>query len=101
KHVVVFSICMQSNEQRCNTLQTIVGVFAHLCNAPERVVEMMAHAGLSVSSSSVLNMVNSLSKKSKHLIRDFVQTTCVSVGYDNLDVAFKSAQPTIEKTVTT
>ncbi|KDQ12171.1 hypothetical protein BOTBODRAFT_76648, partial [Botryobasidium botryosum FD-172 SS1] len=97
KRVVLFSICMQSNERRCNALQTIVGMFAHSCNTPERVLETIAHAGLSVSSSSVLNMVNSLSKKAVDVTKETVRSTCVGIGYDNLDVQFKSSQPTIEK----
>ncbi|KDQ05607.1 hypothetical protein BOTBODRAFT_72403, partial [Botryobasidium botryosum FD-172 SS1] len=98
KRVVLFSICMQSNERRCNALQTIVGMFAHSCNTPERVLETIAHAGLSVSSSSVLHMVDSLSKKAAGLTQETVRSNCFSVGYDNLDIQFKSSQPTIEKT---
>ncbi|KDQ16396.1 hypothetical protein BOTBODRAFT_95821, partial [Botryobasidium botryosum FD-172 SS1] len=97
KRVVLFSICMQSNQPRCNALQMVVGIFTHSCNTPERVIEIIAHAGLCVSAPSINNMVNSMSKKARDLTKASVRATLVSLGYNNLDVQFKSHQPTIEK----
>lgn len=57
---------------------------------------MLAHAGLSTSSSTNTKMVSSLSTKSGDTITKCVQAICASLGYDNLDIAFKSEQPTIE-----
>ncbi|KAG8989616.1 hypothetical protein FRB90_002167, partial [Tulasnella sp. 427] len=93
---VLFSICMQSSNSRCNALQTVVGLFAHSCNAPERIVEMMAHAGLSVSPQSSRNMLKSMSTESRKKLRLQTSKSPVAIAYDNLDISFKTEQPTVE-----
>jgi hypothetical protein len=50
-----------SNEQ-FNALQCIVGFFLESKGTPEGVIEMLAHMGVSVSTQTTRNMVNSLTK---------------------------------------
>jgi hypothetical protein len=75
----------------------MMGLFCHSTNAPELVIEMLAHAGLSISASSIHNMIASLSNKSADKIRSLAQTLTASFAYDNFDMEFKSHNPTIEK----
>ena len=75
----------------------MIGLFCHSTNAPELVIETLAHAGLSISPSSIHNMVNSLSTKSVDNIQSLAQTLTASFAYDNFDMEFKSHTPTIEK----
>ncbi|KAI0083556.1 hypothetical protein BDY19DRAFT_1079007 [Irpex rosettiformis] len=56
------SIIMFSMNQKCNALATAMGMFFHSANTPELVVEVFAHAGLSVSTTSIHSMIASLSK---------------------------------------
>ena len=92
---------MQSSNQRCNALQSAVGLFLESCNTPETVRELLAHMGLSVSTTAINDMVNSLSKESRTEIQMLGQTLLTSYAYDNLDIDLKHAIPTIEKDPTT
>lgn len=63
---------------------------------PEKVVEVLAHAGLSISLSSIHNAVTSVSKEISSKIRSEVRTLRAAFAYDNFDIAFKTSQPTLE-----
>jgi hypothetical protein len=60
KTIVTISILLQSINEQCNYLQSVLGIFFHLTSVPEKVIEMLAHAGLSISLSSIHNAVKSL-----------------------------------------
>ncbi|KAG5650233.1 hypothetical protein H0H81_000219 [Sphagnurus paluster] len=62
--VVIMSILMMNTNQRCNPVAAVIGIFCHSTSAPELVTEMLAHAGLSISTTATHDMVNSLSLKS-------------------------------------
>ncbi|KAF6764718.1 hypothetical protein DFP72DRAFT_799188 [Ephemerocybe angulata] len=97
KKVICLSIMMQHGNQRCNALQSIVGLFLHSCNTPESVVEFLAQVGLSVSATSINNAVTSMSDKCKERQRDMGQTLFATYAYDNLDVYLQKAVPVAEK----
>ncbi|GLB39303.1 hypothetical protein LshimejAT787_0604650 [Lyophyllum shimeji] len=97
KKVVCVSVMLQSTNHKCNALQSIIGVFLQSCNTPETVREFLAHAGLSVSTTSINNAVNNLSKEAKAKMRELGQTFLASYAYDNLDIDLKHSVPTIEK----
>ena len=63
---------------------------------PEKVIETLAHAGLSISLLSIHNAVKSLSREAGQKIQAAVQTLKTSFAYDNFDINFKSSEPTIE-----
>ena len=86
-----------SSNKKCNALPSMLGLFCHLTNTPELVIEMLAHAGLSISTSSIYNMVTLLSIKSADHIQSLAQILTASFAYDNFDMEFKSHAPTIEK----
>jgi hypothetical protein len=58
---------------------------------------MLVHAGFSISTTSIHDMVGSLSSKSVEKVRSLAQTLTASFAYDNFDMEFKSDNPTIEK----
>lgn len=63
RRVVIISILMFTTNQKFNALAATMGMFFHPTSTPELVVEVFAHAGLSVSITTIHNMVNSLSLK--------------------------------------
>ncbi|KIK79759.1 hypothetical protein PAXRUDRAFT_160419, partial [Paxillus rubicundulus Ve08.2h10] len=63
---------------------------------PTQVIDVLSHAGLSTSASSINNVVNSLSKESMCAIKKSVQTLQTAFAYDNFNIDFKTAQPTVE-----
>ena len=91
------SIIMFSTNQKCNALATAMGFFFHSTNTPELVVEVFAHAGLSVSTTTIHNIVNSLSKSANDEIQKLAKTKVFAFAYDNFDMDFKSWSSTIEK----
>ena len=88
---------MHSTNQRCNTLQSAVGVFLHSCNAPETVRELLAQMGLSVSANTIHNAIINLSKEAGNGIRQLGQSLLTLYAYDNLDIDLKHSVPTVEK----
>ena len=97
KVVTITSMLLMSSNQKCNALPSMIGLFCHSTNAPELVIETLAHAGLCISTTSIHSMVNSLSTKSADNIRSLAQTLTASFAYDNFDMEFKSYIPSIEK----
>ena len=100
KCVVVISILLQSTNEKCNYLQSILGIFFHSTSVPEKVIETLAHAGLSISLTSIHNAVTSLLKEAAVKIRDTVQTLTAAFAYDNFDINFQTTEPTIENQTT-
>ena len=88
---------MHSSNVRCNALQSLVGVFLHSCNAPETIMEMLAHMGLSISVTTVNAAVANLSREAEVGIRTLGETVLAAYAYDNLDVDLKHQVPTAEK----
>ncbi|RDB20638.1 hypothetical protein Hypma_012103 [Hypsizygus marmoreus] len=98
KKVVCLSVMLQSSNHRCNALQSIIGVFLQSCNTPETVREFLAHAGLSVSTTSINKAISNLSRESELKIRQLGQMFSSLYALDNLDIDLKHSVPTIEKT---
>ena len=88
---------LQSSNQNCNTLQSIIGVFLKSCNAPETVCEFLAHAGLSLSTTSINTAVTNLSREVGTKIRELGRSFLASYAYDNLDIDLKHSVPMLEK----
>ena len=87
---------MQSTNQRCNALQTSIGLFLHACSAPEEVTEFLAHTGLSISTTAINDAVTSLSKQSAWKRRKTGQTLCTAYAVDNVDIELKHLVPTVD-----
>ncbi|KIK32774.1 hypothetical protein CY34DRAFT_27153 [Suillus luteus UH-Slu-Lm8-n1] len=83
-------------DNRCNTLQCVFGIFLHSTGTPQRVIDVLAHAGVSISTQSIATAVKSLSNEAGVQIKQAVQTLTTALAYDNFDIDFKTAQPTIE-----
>ena len=97
KAVWIISIMMQSSNQKCNFLQSVIGIFLHSCNTPQKVVQMLARTGCSISVNTINKAIKSLSAQTYSLLRDMGQTLQVSYTYDNFDIDFKTNLPTVEQ----
>ena len=75
----------------------MLGLFFRTTNTLELVIKTLAHAGLSISTTSIHSMVNLLSTKSADDIWSLAQTLTASFAYDNFNMEFKSHTPTIDK----
>ncbi|KAI1783104.1 hypothetical protein LXA43DRAFT_1135135, partial [Ganoderma leucocontextum] len=97
KAAVTMSILMQNTNQRCNALQSTLGIYLHACRASESVIELLSRIGISISRSSIDSAVKSLWKESHVNIRKVGQSLLGSYVFDNFDIEVKHLVPTTEK----
>jgi hypothetical protein len=90
------SIILHNANQRCNILQSVIGVYIHTANTPEDVVDIMARLGVSISSSSINAAISSLSADATQEILKVAMTGTMMFGWDNFDVQLKPLVPRIE-----
>lgn len=95
------SILMNTANQRCNAFASVVGIFLHGHNVPEKVVEVLSRIGVCISQSAIHGAIKSLSKDADTRIRALGQSLLVAYAYDNFDVNLKSAKPTLQAQSTT
>ncbi|KIK73655.1 hypothetical protein PAXRUDRAFT_20626 [Paxillus rubicundulus Ve08.2h10] len=88
---------MQGINQKLNALQSILGFFLQSAHAPQKVIDTLAHLGVSISTDAINLAVRSLSAESQNALRDLGQSLLVSYAYDNFDVDLKSQVSTVEK----
>jgi hypothetical protein len=88
---------MNNSNMCCNTLQAIVGMFAHSTGTSEKMVEFLSHAGLSIAPISINQMVSHMSSEAQRSLKDELAGLVSAIGYDNLEVRFDTEQPTAEK----
>src|ERR1700678_2790378 len=93
----MISIMMQSRNAKCNVLESVFGIFLHLTNTPQKVIQVLSHMGISISISAIHTAIHSLSLETHETLRAMGQTLIVGYAYDNFDIDFKTAVPTIEK----
>ncbi|KAF8214744.1 hypothetical protein K438DRAFT_1441384, partial [Mycena galopus ATCC 62051] len=97
KTAVMISIIMQSRNSKCNALESVFGIFLHSTNTPEKVIQALAHMGISISPTAIHRAIHSLSSETVETLRDMGETLLVGYSYDNFDINFPTIVPTIEK----
>ncbi|KAJ7105154.1 hypothetical protein C8R44DRAFT_529514, partial [Mycena epipterygia] len=90
-------IMMQSRNNKCNALESVFGIFLHSTNTPEKVIQALAHMGISISPAAIHTAIHALSAETVITLRQMGQTLLVGYAYDNFDVNFPTIVPTIEK----
>lgn len=92
---------LYANNQQCNLIPAVVGIFLHACNAPERVVDVLWRMNTSMSIASINNAINSLSVESAINIKEAGQTLLYSYVLDNFDIQLKHKTTTVEQSTDT
>lgn len=91
------SVLMLSQNQKCNLFASILGIFCHANNTPEKVIEVLSRLGMSISIHAINDAITSLSQKCTVNLRELGQTLTAAYAYDNLDIDLKTSVPTVEK----
>ena len=81
KVVVSISIFVQSTNEQCNYLQGVLGIFYHSTSIPKKVIETLAHTGLSISLTSIHTAVKSLLQDAACKIKAAVHTLTMALAY--------------------
>ncbi|KAI0635479.1 hypothetical protein C8Q77DRAFT_1053626 [Trametes polyzona] len=95
--VVIINILMQTQDQRCNALQSVIGIFLHSCGAPEKLIKLLSRMGISVAQTTIHRAIKSLQDYSIDDVQLLGRTLLVSYAFDNLDFKVPSGIPTIDK----
>ncbi|KAJ7820388.1 hypothetical protein B0H14DRAFT_3089251 [Mycena olivaceomarginata] len=77
--------------QKANNFQLVIGLFLLGSGASKREIEVLAHAGLSISYSTITEHVKGLSKEGMVRIRELVKECMCQIVWDNLNIAFRVA----------
>ncbi|KAJ7448400.1 hypothetical protein FB451DRAFT_1053929 [Mycena latifolia] len=94
KGLVFTTICALISimrSQKANNFQLVIGLFLLGSGASKREMEVLAHAGLSISYTSIITHVKGLSKEGMVRLREIVKTSMVQIVWDNLNIAFRVA----------
>ncbi|KAJ7835271.1 hypothetical protein B0H14DRAFT_2590411 [Mycena olivaceomarginata] len=92
KGLVFTTICALISvlrSQKANNFQLVIGLFLLGSGASKREMEVLAHAGLSVSYTSIISHVKKLSKEGLENIREVCRTCMVQIVWDHLNITFK------------
>ncbi|KAI0083688.1 hypothetical protein BDY19DRAFT_899903 [Irpex rosettiformis] len=95
-HRLVTGDLAHARYQKCNALQSAMGIFLHSCNTPEKVIKVLARMGISVSLTSIHRAIHSLKSACFDDIRSLGRTLLASYAYDNFDVKFSTGIPTVD-----
>ncbi|KAJ7708528.1 hypothetical protein B0H16DRAFT_1345026, partial [Mycena metata] len=91
KGLVFTTICALISvmrSQKANNFQLVIGLFLLGSGASKREIEVLAHAGLSISYSAITEHVKSLSQEGMEEIRELVKSAMCQIVWDNLNIAF-------------
>ncbi|KAF9935328.1 hypothetical protein BGZ65_003413 [Modicella reniformis] len=81
------SILLFLRSRNSNYLQTMMGLFLYANGTQHKVVEVLSHAGMSVSPSSIARMLEALSDDAKKRVRKRVHEAPWLIVYDNINLA--------------
>ncbi|KAI6134580.1 hypothetical protein EDD17DRAFT_1783097 [Pisolithus thermaeus] len=97
RKTIITSILMNGWNQKSNALQSLLGLFLQSAHTPYKVIDTLAHLGISVSADTINMAVQSLSKESQNSLQRLRWSLLASYAYDNFDVDLKTHTPTVEK----
>ncbi|KAJ7430322.1 hypothetical protein B0H11DRAFT_1764586 [Mycena galericulata] len=92
KGLVFTTICALISilrSQKANNFQLVIGLFLLGSGASKREMEVLAHAGLSISYSSITSHIHSLSAEGMVRVRELVRSCMCQIVWDNLNIAFR------------
>ncbi|KAI6013321.1 hypothetical protein PISMIDRAFT_9583 [Pisolithus microcarpus 441] len=97
KKTIVMSILMHGSNQKANALQSLLGLFLQSTHTPYKVIDTLAHLGISISTDTINAAVKALSSESQNSLQHLGQSLLASYAYNNFNVDLKSYVPTMEK----
>jgi hypothetical protein len=77
-----------ARSQKANNFQTVMGLFLLASGSAKREVEVLAHAGLTTSYSTLLENLKILSEEAKARYRRLIHECMCSIVWDNLNIPF-------------
>ncbi|KAI6101841.1 hypothetical protein F5141DRAFT_979276, partial [Pisolithus sp. B1] len=97
RKTIITSIFMNGWNQKSNALQSLLGLFLQSAHTPYKVIDTLAHLGISVSADMINLAIQSLSKELHNSLQCLGWSLLASYTYDNFNVDLKTHAPTVEK----
>ncbi|KAI6020769.1 hypothetical protein BKA83DRAFT_4055901 [Pisolithus microcarpus] len=97
RKTIITSILMNGWNQKSNVLQSLLGLFLQSAHTPYKVIDTLAHLGISISADTINMAVQSLSKESHSSLQCLGRSLLASYTYDNFDVDLKTHPLTVER----
>ncbi|KAJ7127537.1 hypothetical protein C8R43DRAFT_897281 [Mycena crocata] len=92
KRLVFTTVCAMlsvSRSQKANNYQVVIGLFLLASGASKREMEVLAHAGLSTSYSTIREHIKTLSLEANMRFRKLIKEQMCFIVWDNLNIAFR------------
>ncbi|KAJ7017793.1 hypothetical protein C8F04DRAFT_1053581 [Mycena alexandri] len=91
-HQIFTSVCAMlsmSRSQKANNYQVVIGMFLLASGSAKREMEVLAHAGLSISYSTIQDHITLLSEEALKRLKELVKQKMCFIVWDNLNIAFR------------
>lgn len=75
--------------QKANNFQAVIAMFLIGSGSAKREMEVLAHAGLSLSYTAALQYLRQLSDEAKKRYRELAKECMIMIVWDNLNIAFR------------
>ncbi|KAJ7166271.1 hypothetical protein C8R46DRAFT_1220015 [Mycena filopes] len=85
----VCAMLSMARSQRANNFQVVIGMFLIASGSAKREMEVLAHAGLSISYSTIQDHVTLLSNEALKRLKQLVKQKMCFIVWDNLNIAFR------------
>lgn len=89
---VFTSVCAMLSvlrSQKANNYQVVIGLFLLASGSAKREMEVLAHAGLSISYSAIQDHIHKLSEEALARLKTLVKEQMCFIVWDNLNIAFR------------
>ncbi|KAK7050002.1 hypothetical protein VNI00_005433 [Paramarasmius palmivorus] len=99
KELVFVCICAMISvvrSQKANTFQVVIGLFLLGSGASKREIDVLAHAGLSVSYPTVMDHVKALSVENMKIVQEVIKVIMCFLVWDNVNFAFRVESQRLE-----
>ncbi|KIJ42067.1 hypothetical protein M422DRAFT_171500 [Sphaerobolus stellatus SS14] len=91
-NIVIYTICCMlafTRKEKASNLQLVIGLYLLASGARKNLVDVLAHAGLTLSYRSIIRQVKNLSEEATaNIVRIFREQMC-GIVWDNLNIAFR------------
>ncbi|KAJ3832057.1 hypothetical protein F5878DRAFT_654713 [Lentinula raphanica] len=87
--VTVCAMYAVLRSQRANEFQAVIGMFLIGSGASKREMEVLHHAGISLSYPAIIRHMRLLSEEAKQTYKDVIKECMCSVVWDNLCIQFR------------
>ncbi|KIJ25073.1 hypothetical protein M422DRAFT_273993 [Sphaerobolus stellatus SS14] len=91
-NIIIYTICCMlafTRKEKASNLQLVIGLYLLASGARKNLVDVLAHAGLTLSYRSIIRQVKNLSEEATANIGRIFREQMCGIVWDNLNIAFR------------